>query len=165
MAVLSQQIPYPDDRQNHVTTIEMKETEIIEDHGEPIELHRAGQLRRSPETMRNIQLFVNNFEDVNLKDSFEPDNAGTLERKFPNLNKYYQASSFSIDSWSIDSTVTEESEGFSNIRHSKNWVPSSYKKTIVISSTILACTIILSTVLGAGLLKPEPAQNLPRIGK
>ena len=143
----------------------MKETEGLHDHGEPIELHRAGQLRRCPETMRNIQLFVNNFEDVNLNDSFEPDNSCTLERKFPNLNKYYQASSFSIDSWSIDSTMTEESEGFRNIRHTKSWVPSSYKKTIVISSTILACTIILSTVLGAGLLKPEPAQNLPRIGK
>ena len=70
MAILCQEM-LPANRKAQCSTIEMKEPERLEDHDEPIELHRAGQLQRSPETMRNIQLFVNNFEDVNLKDDFE----------------------------------------------------------------------------------------------
>ena len=164
MAILCQEM-LPANRKAQCSTIEMKEPERLEDHDEPIELHRAGQLQRSPETMRNIQLFVNNFEDVNLKDDFEPSTSSSLERKFPKLNKYYQASSFSIDSWSIDSSVTEDFEGFENIRHTKKLMPSSHKKTIIIASTILACTIMLSIVLGLGFLKPIPTQKLPRTGK
>ena len=146
-------------------------TEKSNDDSQEVELYRVGRLQRSPKTVRNIQLFVNNFEEANAKDDFEPDSACNFDSRFPKLNRHFEASSFSIDSWSIDSTSTEEFSEHRDARKIVNWVPKTYKKTIVISSTILVCTIVVSTVLGLGFFKPTIHTTdtintqLPRIGR
>ena len=138
--------------------------EASENDEQLIELHRAGKLQRSPETTRNIQLFVTNFEDVNLEEDFEPERKYDVEQRISMLNKSYNTSTFSIDSWSINSTITEKFDGFEDTEKITDWVPTSYKKTIVICFTILAFAIIMSTVFGASYLKQMTDQQLPRIG-
>lgn len=129
-----------------------------------IELHRAGKLQRSPETTRNIQSFVTNFEDVNLEEDFEPEGKCDVEQRISKLNKSYNTSTFSIDSWSINSTITEKFDGFEDTGRLRDWMPASYKKTIVICFTTLASAIIVVTVFGASHVKQMTNQQLPRIG-
>ena len=165
MEILTKKPTLPNAGQYESALFDERATEASNQDGQEVELYRVGRLQRSPKTIRNIQLFVNNFENANVKDDFEHDSACNFESKFPKLNKHFEASSFSIDSWSIDSTSTEEFNGHRDARKIVNWVPKSYKKTIVISSTILVCTIVVSTVLGLGFFKPTIHPQLPRIGK
>ena len=138
--------------------------EESENDDQLIELHRAGKLQRSPETIRNIQLFVTKFEDVNLEKDFEPERKYDIEQRISKLNKSYSTSTFSIDSWSTNSTTTEKFDGFEETGRLRDWIPASYKKTIVICFTILASAIIVVTVFGASHVKQMTNQQLPRIG-
>ena len=138
--------------------------EASENDDQLIELHRAGKLQRSPETIRNIQLFVTNFEDAKMEEDPEPERKYDVEQRISKLNKSYNTSTFSIDSWSINSTITEKFDGFEDTGRLRDWMPASYKKTIVMCFTILASAIIVVTVLGAGHVKQMTNQQLPRIG-
>ena len=139
--------------------------EASENDDQLIELHRAGKLQRSPETIRNIQLFVTNFEDAKMEEDPEPERKYDVEQRISKLNKSYNTSTFSIDSWSINSTITEKFDGFEDTGKLKDWVSTSYKKTIVICFTILALAIIMLTVFGgASHVKQMTNQQLARIG-
>ena len=138
--------------------------EASENDDQLIELHRAGMLQSSPDTIRNIQLFVSNFEDEKQEENFEPERKYDVEPRLLKLNKSYNTSTFSIDSWGINSSITEEFDGFEEEGRVKDLVPASYKKTIAICSIVIASSIIVFTVISASHVKQMTNQQLPRIG-
>ena len=111
MEILTKKPTLPNAGQYESALFDERATEASNQDGQEVELYRVGRLQRSPKTIRNIQLFVNNFENANVKDDFEPETARNFESKFPRLNKHFEESSFSIDSWSLDSISTDAFNG------------------------------------------------------
>ena len=141
--------------------IEEKDDDVLDDG---VELHRMGKLKRSPETVRNIQIFVSNFEDVNFgDDELEYEHPKSLANKFSNLNKYYQASSFSIDSWSIDSTISAGSRSLTNDKNPTSVFAFSPKGLVLCA--VLLCTVVIFVLLGFGIFEENETRRLYRNGK
>ena len=140
---------------------EEKDVDFLDDG---VELHKMGKLQRSPETVRNIQIFVNNFEDVNFgDDELEHENSTSFDNKFSGLNKYYQASSFSIDSWSIDSTISAGSKSLTNDKNPTGVFALSPKGLVL--STVLFCTVVMSVLLCFAIFEEHETRRLSRNGK
>ena len=135
-------------------------------HDQGIQLHERKYIQRSPETLRNIKIFVDGFEKNNVCAKVQNDNSSIFtEPRFLKSDKYYRASTFSIDSWSIDSTLTESSEDLINDKTQTRNLFRSPKALALTLSTFLLCTIIVSTLVGIDIRKQNSTKMLIRKGQ
>ena len=135
----------------------MAEDDFME---EGIPLKDIKRIQRSPVTGNKHKL-TDTFEDANL---FEDIPVISIKRKFP-IHKNYKSSSFSIDSWSINSTLTESSAGI--LEHKATllkWITPS-KSWAILISTIFICTIVMSSLLGIQSFETDSDNRVSRKGK
>ena len=135
----------------------MAEDDFME---EGIPLKDMKRTRRSPVTS-NKHEFADTFEDANL---FEDIPVISIKRKFP-IHKNYKSSTFSIDSWSINSTLTESSAGI--LEHKATllkWITPS-KSWAILISTIFICTIVMSSLLSIQSFEAASENQVSRNGK
>ena len=127
---------------------------------EGIPLKEIKRIRRSPAT-DNKDKFADTFEDANL---FEDVPVIYIERKFP-IYKNYNSSSFSIDSWSIDSTLTESSASISEHKATLLKLITPSKSWAILISTIVICTIVMSSLLSIHSFERASENRISRNGK
>ena len=127
---------------------------------EGIPLKEIKRIRRSPAT-DNKDKFADTFEDANL---FEDVPVIYIERKFP-IHKNYNSSSFSIDSWSIDSTLTESSASISEHKATLLKLITPSKSWAILISTIFICTIVMSSLLSIHSFERASENRISRNGK
>ena len=127
---------------------------------EGIPLKEIKRIRRSPAT-DNKDKFADTFEDANL---FEDVPVIYIERKFP-IHKNYNSSSFSIDSWSIDSTLTESSASISEHKATLLKLITPSKSWAILISTIFICTIVMSLLLSIQSFETASENRVSRNGK
>ena len=135
----------------------MAEDDFME---EGIPLKDIKRIQRSP-VIGNKHKLTDTFEDANL---FEDIPVISIKRKFP-IRKNYNNSSFSIDSWSINSTLTESSAGI--LEHKATllkWITPS-KSWAILISTIFICTIVMSFLLSIQSFETASENRVSRNGK
>ena len=118
------------------------------------------EIKRSPKT-GNKHEFADTFGDANL---FEDIPVISIKRKFP-IHKNYNSSSFSIDSWSIDSTLTESSAGILEHKATLLKLITPSKSWATLISTIFICTIVMSSVLSIQSFETASENRVSRNGK
>ena len=127
---------------------------------EGIPLKEIQRIQRSPVTGHEHE-FANMFEDSNL---FEDIPVISIKRKFP-IHKNYNSSSFSIDSWSIDSTLTESSASISEHKATLLKLITPSKSWAILISTIFICTIVMSSLLSIQSFETASENRVSRNGK
>ena len=127
---------------------------------EGIPLKDIKRIQRSPVTGNKHKL-TDTFEDANL---FEDVPVIYIERKFP-IHKNYNSSSFSIDSWSIDSTLTESSASISEHKATLLKLITPSKSWAILISTIFICTIVMSFLLSIQSFETASENRVSRDGK
>ena len=135
----------------------MAENDFME---EGIPLKEIQRIQKNPVTGNKHEL-ADTFEDANL---FEDIPVISIKRKFP-IHKNYNSSSFSIDSWSINSTLTESSAGI--LEHKATllkWITPS-KSWAILISTIFICTIVMSSLLSIQSFETASENQVSRNGK
>ena len=135
----------------------MAEDDFME---EGIPLKEIKRIQRGP-VAGNKNEFADTFEDANL---FEDIPVISIKRKFP-IHKNYKSSTFSIDSWSINSTLTESSAGI--LEHKATllkWITPS-KSWAIFIATIFICTIVMSSLLSIQSFETASENRVSRNGK
>ena len=127
---------------------------------EGIPLKEIQRIQRSPVT-GNKHEFADTFEDENL---FEDIPVISIKRKFP-IHKNYNSSSFSIDSWSINSTLTESSAGILEHKATLLKLITPSKSWAILISTIFICTIVMSSLLSIQSFETASENRVSRNGK
>ena len=135
----------------------MAEDDFME---EGIPLKDIKRIQRSPVTGNKHKL-TDTFEDANL---FEDIPVISIKRKFP-IRKNYNNSSFSIDSWSINSTLTESSAGILEHKATLLKLITPSKSWAILISTIFICTIVMSSLLGIQSFETDSDNRVSRKGK
>ena len=135
----------------------MAEDDFME---EGIPLKEIKRIQRSPVT-GNKHEFADTFEDENL---FEDIPVISIKRKFP-TNKNYNNSSFSIDSWSINSTLTESSAGILEHKATLLKLITPSKSWAILISTISICTIVMASLLSIQSFETASENRISRNGK
>jgi len=135
----------------------MAEDDFME---EGIPLKEIRRIQRSPVT-GNKHEFADTLEDANL---FEDIPVISIKRKFP-IHKNYNSSSFSIDSWSINSTLTESSAGILEHKATLLKLITPSKSWAILISTIFICTIVMSSLLSIQSFETDSENRVSRNGK
>ena len=137
--------------------LDMAEDDFME---EGIPLKEITRIQRSPVTC-NEHEFADTFEDANI---FEDIPVISIKRKFP-IHRNYNSSSFSIDSWSINSTLTESSASILEHRATLLKLITPSKSWAILISTIFICTVVMSSLLSIQSSETASENRISRNGK
>ena len=129
-----------------------------------INLHEMRRVQRGPETQRNLKQFATNFEAASLNDPKQSRNTLSLTQRMSSSNKYHRASSLSIDSWSLDSTMTESSEIPTPNRHPMKKRSWSSWLLIALLSSFFITAFVMGTMYGFLVSKDNTNEGYSYMG-